>query len=260
VATDTLLRSDAVHLARELETAVTPQVLSRQLLREARRSVDRRTGRYVPALQLTELILDGTAVSLDDTQNHRTVSIRGFALNMDRLWQRLVGRVLREWVPGIDVREERVLRDIFQNDPIFSPRPRPVPKPRPDFAVRTSANAEIFLDAKYRDMWKRDLPREMLYQLSLYAAAQGGGVATMLYPTEAAEAAEERLRIGSLLAGGVNAAVALRPVHLGRLEELVAAAPSPGRTAARQAFSLGLSGIPVAGNAKSTLGATGAAP
>jgi 5-methylcytosine-specific restriction enzyme subunit McrC len=164
---------------------------------------------------------------------------------MNALWQRLLGRVLSEWAPGVTVREEFTLRHLFQSDPAFTPRPRRLRNPRPDFAVLLPGKPVRYLDAKYRDLWTQGLPRDMLYQLALYASAQAGGAAAMLYPTEAVEAAEERLDVCNLIDGRPAASVALRRVHLQRLVELVAEPVSTRREAERQAFAWRLLGVRV---------------
>lgn len=244
IASDRALRADARRLAQELAAAVTPVPLTAQLLREATDALDRRTARYAPVLQLIELLLSSSAVALEDPASGRTLVIPGFALDMNALWQRLLSRVLTEWLPGVTVREEVSLRDIFRRDPDFSPRPSRVPLPRPDFALGLPGQPATYLDAKYRDLWLRTLPREMLYQLALYAAAQGSGVTAMLYPTEAPEASEERLQLCDPATGGSRVAVGLRPIRLSVLEQLVVAAPSVSRDEGRARlarYALGLS-------------------
>ena len=242
VATDPILRADVRRLAHEMEASVERFPLDDACLRGAKSALDRRTIRYEPALRLIELLHTSQSVSLDGDPDDQRVTLPGFALDMNRLWQRLLGRVLLEWDSGFETREEVALRGLIATDPAFNPRRRSVPTPRPDFALFRDGTLVGYLDAKYRDLWETALPREMLYQLALYAAAQGQGAAAMLYPTEAADAAEERLVIRDPSTGSTRAKVAMRPVSLTRLEALVAAVPSADRERARSGFAQYLCG------------------
>ena len=53
-----------------------------------------------------------------------------------------------------------------------------------DYAIKQDGRVMTLLDAKYRDLWERPLPRDMLYQLVVYAISQPTNpVASILYPT-----------------------------------------------------------------------------
>jgi len=244
IASDPALRVGARRLAQALDHSVESVPLDVTRLREARAASDRRTVRYEPALQLIELLLAGTSVALGADDTEARVRIPGFAFDMNRLWQQLLGRVLTEWDPGAEVREEVALRDLFASDPAFPILRRNVPMPRPDFGVYQRGRLIAYLDAKYRDLSATSLPREMLYQLALYATAQGAGAAAMLYPTDVPNRAEERLLIRDPRSGVTRATVALRPVSLGRLEALINAEPSAARDRERSAFARLLCGLP----------------
>ena len=83
------------------------------------------------------------------------------------------------------------------------------------------------LDAKYRDLWDQSLPREMLYQLALYAFARVGGerVSGILYPTMDPAAREQVIAIQEPVSGRAMARVVLRPVNLLALEQLLKNGP-----------------------------------
>lgn len=240
-AGDRGLRADAHRLAAELEGLIEATDASTELVSVARKSLDRRTRRYEPSLQLIQLLIDGSGVTLQDQEGESRVMLDGFALDMNRLWQRLLGNTLREWAEGIEVREEFALRAVYQRNPSF-PLRRSLPRPRPDFAAFANGRLLGYLDAKYRDLWEHPLPREMLYQLSLYAMAQGHGTAAILYPTDATEAIEQRIDIGDPVTRAIRASVALRPVSLTTLEQLITAPPSASRLEDRRAFANALLG------------------
>src|SRR5690606_31998635 len=127
-------------------------------------------------------------------------------------------------------------------DPEHPGRRRARHVPRPDFAVFQRRRLMTLLDAKYRDLWETDLPRDMLYQLALYAAAHEGGTAAILYPTEHLDAREERLTIHDPSGDGVRATIALRPVDVRRLEELINAPVTAGLVRERARFAGALVG------------------
>lgn len=221
VATDAKLRSDVRHLVQQVSATVNTIALSAESIADATSSLDRRTARYAAALELIDLVRRGMLVSIEQPDDSGSVALRGFALDMNMLWQRLLARVLDEWLPEVDVKQEYALGQLIRPDPDYSPRRRSGHVPRPDFAIFRSGELVSYLDAKYRDIWEKGLPREMLYQLALYAAAHVGGRSAILYPTENLEAREERLQIRNPEDGSLRGTVALRPVRLPELEELV---------------------------------------
>jgi 5-methylcytosine-specific restriction enzyme subunit McrC len=93
------------------------------------------------------------------------------------------------------------------------------------------------LDAKYRDLWERALPREMLYQLTIYAASHEKRSATIMYPTTATAAREARIRVVDPVLGNQMALVCLRPVDMGLLEKLITSSHTAGNQRERRAYA-----------------------
>lgn len=224
VVTDRELRSAIRRIVKILEESVIAVTLDRRMLAEAWRAIDRRTAVYESALILVELLLSNKGISLDRDLGEE-VPLGGFLFDMNRFFQALISKFLHQHLSDCEVRDEFRLTAMFKYVIGQNPRSRRDPALRPDFVLMRASRVEAVLDAKYRDLWTQPLPREMLYQLALYALGQGGGtgVATILYPTVDDGAREQSISIHEPVGGSARGIVVLRPVHLARLERLVRA-------------------------------------
>ena len=124
---------------------------------------------------------------LDDEHAAGPDILPGFLWNMASLFERFVARFLTENLPDHEVLTQAKLRHLYRvvrGGPALK-----APRPRPDLIInRKSDRATIGVyDTKYRDLWSTRLPREILYQMSVYALAwsesRGQDVpAIVLYP------------------------------------------------------------------------------
>ena len=100
----------------------------------------------------------------------------------------------------------------------------------PDYVISQRGKICSILDAKYRDIWEEDLPRDMLYQLVVYAVShRDQRRSTILYPTFHPGAQEARVDVRDPVHGKKIGQVCLRPVNLERLESIVVDRTAKGR-------------------------------
>ena len=201
-------------LAKSFSASISPRKLDAAGFDEAWHLLDRRTRAYQPALTLIEMLLNTQGAALTDEASD--VAAAGFLFDMNRFFQALLSRFLGENLAGYEVQDERILRGVFSYDPGNNPRRCSTPRLRPDFLVLQNHRVVAVLDAKYRDLWERSLPREMLYQLALYAMGQESVKrrATILYPTLDDTARQQVIFVKDPLRGTAKAQVILRPVNL----------------------------------------------
>ena len=191
-------------------------------INRVRQAIDRRTRSYEPALNLITLLMEGMGVStLDDSEE--SMNLPGFLFDMNRFFQTLISRFLHENLAGFTIVDERSLRGLFNYAPHGNPQNRDSPKLRPDFVVRQSNVDVQILDAKYRDLWERNLPREMLYQLAVYALNHkvANREAVILYPTLQPLAMDQIISLNRPTDDVETARIILRPVDLLKLDTLV---------------------------------------
>jgi len=232
LSTDSQLTARVFRLAQILEANVPTALLTKADLDNARRVIDRRSIAYSSALTLIDLLVNGMGVSLAEEGD--PVQMPGFLFDMNRFFQSLISRFLHEELPEFTIKDEHRLKGIFEYDPANNPQRRRTVVPRPDFALVSQGKVIEFLDAKYRDLWDTSLPREMLYQLAIYALSKDTGIprATILYPTLAVEAIDQVMLLKDPIFGHKRAEITLRPVNLLKIEKLVR--PHQGAPVARQ--------------------------
>ena len=220
LAADRDLRHRALRLAAAFGGVDAPVPLHTADIDAADRSLTRLTAAYKPSLVLVRLLHE---MSGSDVIGSRPLNrLSPYLFDMNKFYQRLLSRFLRENLTDRHIRDEYTLHGIFAHAPGINTRRQTVPKPRPDFAVFEAATLTGFLDAKYRDLWEKELPPEWLYQLSIYALASPSRKSVMLYATMSSEAQQEQIDIRSPhhFDSGPLGSVILRPVDLGRLSVL----------------------------------------
>lgn len=237
LAGDRELRQRLSRLAESLESWTSPVALTTKSLQAAHRAIDRRTARYSASLTLVDLLHSGHSPALAGP----TIESRfhGFLFDMNKFFQTLLSRFLRAELDGYCVKDEHRLKGMFASDPV-RPLKHEAVVPRPDFAIMGNEGSVVeLLDAKYRDLWERRLPADMLYQLAIYALSRNGPVrrATILYPAIASGARDQAVRICDPLWGDSRAEVVLRPVNLGYMANLLSAPQGAAAARNRREFA-----------------------
>jgi len=220
LVSDDELKVKLQRLCSIMEESIEPMNLSRSNLQLAKDSVDRLTGRYSAVLEIINILYESQGIQLEDES--RYISLKGYFFDMNAFFETLVGRLLADYAAEYTVKDQFSLYNMFIYTPGFNPRRRNPPTPRPDFALMKKGRAVKLLDAKYRDLWKNSLPREMLYQLSIYAmSGVGDKTATIIYPTTSDTPSVQKIGINDPVSGAKMACVILKPINLVKVADLL---------------------------------------
>jgi 5-methylcytosine-specific restriction enzyme subunit McrC len=222
------LRCESLRLVSCLEEKVSSIRLDRIVLERVEREVNRLTKAYSPAIAIIRLLIEAQGIVFEG-QNTKT-TLPGFMFDMNTFFQVLVSRFLKDNLLEYSVYDEVGLKGMMRYSPMFNPQRRISPTPRPDYVLTNQGKIVSILDAKYRDLWERQLPSEMLYQLVVYAISNPKlPQSSILYPTTNAQSKEARINITHPVSGKFIGQVCLRPVHIPTIVELVATKNSQRR-------------------------------
>jgi len=237
LTSDSKLHFGIARLIQRMTGEITRVRLDRPFITRLLQQQTRLTKAYQPALRLIQLLMAGQGIWFDADQE--PCRLNGFLFDMNRFFQLLLHRFLAEHLPSpLRVEHEPHLPGILAYEK--NPRGRKAPVLRPDFVIKSPAAPAMIVDAKYRDLWERELPRSMLYQLAMYSLGRASRrSATILYPEMDGTATDATISI-RLPDTPVPARVILRPVHLPFLDELLAAQPSAANLRVRREFALWL--------------------
>src|SRR6266700_4378263 len=218
IANDDQLRTHLLQLAYFHLADIAPIKLDQQALKRMHRETDRLTAAYAPAITLIELLLASEGISIDES--HPDQRLPGFLFDMNRFFQELLARFLSEYLQEYTVQPQFEIGEMLVY--VENPQHHQAPKPRPDYVLKQGGKVVAILDAKYRDLWEKRLPPDMLYQLVMYALSQEHcNSATILYPPTHTEAREAKIEVRVPTYRKGFSYVGLRPVNLLLLETLL---------------------------------------
>src|SRR5262249_24190225 len=129
----------------------------------AEHTLTRLTEANAAALIIIRLLREMQGVAFESALE--TSRTPGFLFDMNRFFQRLLSRFLRENLTVERIMDEHAIRDVFAYSAAANPKGRRAPRPRPDYALSRANNLCRFVDAKYRDIWEKNLPAEWLYPI-----------------------------------------------------------------------------------------------
>lgn len=207
-------------ICSNLKESISEITLTRGSLQLARNSINRLTGRYSSVFEIINILYESQGIQLED--GSRYINLRGHFFDMNTFFETLVGRLLQSCSDGYSIRNQFSLHDMFIYTPGFNPCRRKSPSPRPDFALIKQGKVVKLLDAKYRDLWNKKLPRDMLYQLAIYAVSGiGDKTATILYPSLNDVATVQMIDINDPISSSKMASIILKPVNLIKVAEII---------------------------------------
>jgi 5-methylcytosine-specific restriction enzyme subunit McrC len=224
-------------LSAEFEQVERPSELRGEDIDKAERGLTRLTNASVGAISIIRLLHQMQGVTFEaETRLH---SIPGFLFDMNLFFQRLLSRFFRENLVGRRISDQWSVRSLFSYAANANPKRRTSPTLRPDYALFQGNALRVFLDAKYRDLWEKELPPEWLYQLSVYALAlPARRLSVILFPSMDDRASDQQINIQTPFQG--LTAVIIRPVPLNKLAELVQPRQQAQFAVERQRMAAGL--------------------
>lgn len=194
--------------------------LNRDTLKLAKNNINRLTGRYSSLIEIINILYQSQGIELNNKSD--LVNLSGYFFDMNLFFEILVGRLIENCDEKYTVKNQFKLHGMFNYDLDFNDCKRKSPTSRPDFILMKQDEIVKIFDAKYRDLWERNLPSYMLYQLGIYALSSlGNNTSTIIYPCMNDKATIQKININNPISGTKMASVILKPLNLFELSKLV---------------------------------------
>ncbi len=219
LASDYKLRIKLERISKSFEESVDRILLNRINLQRAKNSINRLNERYSPLLEIINILFESNGISDNDFDN---IKLNGYFFDMNFFFETLIGKLISNCVEEYTIKTQHNLNEIFIYNPSHNPKKRRSHIPRPDFAIINKGKVIKLFDAKYRDLWEKNLPSDMLYQLSIYAiSSETDKCATILYPSISDIPILQEINIKEPAYGRKIGSVRLQPVNLNKLSLLI---------------------------------------
>jgi 5-methylcytosine-specific restriction enzyme subunit McrC len=216
LASDINLRHNIIRICDQLSMLAEDVRLNKSVLVTAKRSISRLTDMYKPSLEIINILYESQSVQIEDGLER--ISLPGYFFDMNLFFESLVSKLLKNLHDEYSVVDQYRLGMLFAYEHKHNPRGKRSPTPRPDFALLRNGSVVQLLDAKYRDLWDRNLPRDMLYQLAVYAVSGiGNNSATILYPAMNGLPVQQQINTYNPLSNAIMAKVFMKPIDLVRV-------------------------------------------
>lgn len=239
ITKDLQLKTNCRRLSALLGENISEVPLNYSTLKKVKIQSDRLTSAYEPAITIIEILLTSRGIALE--RRDQASVLPGFLFDMNRFFQTLISRFLHDNLSDYKLIDEYSIKGMMSYIPLHNPQNRRAPTPRPDFIIKKNEKIVSVLDAKYRDLWDKSLPREMLYQLAIYALSRvGGNRSIILYPTLNPKAKEAKIQINNPLKNDSLGQVIIRPVNLIMLESMITSPDSYQKRQEKMAFARNL--------------------
>ncbi len=162
------LRLDLARAADRFFGDMTRTTLDADLLRTMLDGLDRRSSHYRTALTLIALIHHGAR--LGEHAEAGAMPLSSFTLNMNMVFERFLGRYLKENGPeDVRISAQDVRSDVFTY--LENAGDWKQPTIRPDFVFRQRRKVVAVADAKYKNRHEHPPSTAELYQLTAYGLA-----------------------------------------------------------------------------------------
>lgn len=213
---DQQIKLQLQRLCTYLSESISSVSLNGQLLKKAKTSINRLTERYRPLLEIITILYESQGMEFKDSD--KVIQLKGFLFDMNRFFESLVEKLIKDFVPDYSLREQFQLNEMFSYEAGFNPRRRRSPTPRPDFALMTGNKVVKLMDAKYKDLWEATLPRDMLYQLAIYAlSSEGDQTSVIIYPSSNDLATTQKIVINDPTNNDKMGTVLLKSLNLNKV-------------------------------------------